>query len=165
MNDVERRSDRAGNGWNVAVGVVLILLVGLGVVILIRGASTADSSRALEAPTVVTVSLAALPAEMSAMYHYAADHAEHFTTIPCYCGCDRSLGHRNLKDCFVTPAGEWDAHASGCGVCTVEAATAKELLESGADAAAVRRQIIDRYGPSPTTSSLSPATSGQGAQP
>ena len=138
---------------------VLLMIVGLGVgvAMLTRGAGVTDADRARNAPTVVTVSLASLPSEVSAMYLYAADHAEHYTTIPCYCGCDRSLAHRNLKDCFVTPDGDWDAHASGCGVCTAESTTAKELFDSGIGATAVRQQVIDRYGPSPVAQ--------QGAKP
>jgi hypothetical protein len=73
----------------------------------------------------------------------------HFADIPCYCGCDRGLGHRNLEDCFVNAAGDWDAHASGCGVCTAEAIAAREQLDAGIAIAEVRQSIIDRFGPPP----------------
>lgn len=131
--------------------LAVLLFVGLGVAFVIRGASAASSARAFTVPTAVTVSLATLPAEMSAMYQYADDHADHFAMIPCYCGCDRSLGHNSLKDCFVTQQGDWDAHASGCGVCIAEATTAKELLDNGTAATDVRQQIIERFGPPPAT--------------
>lgn len=151
------RRDRSRFGGTTNTQLAVLLFVGLGVAVMIRGASAADSNRAFNLPTAVTVSLASLPPEMSAMYQYAADHADHFATIPCYCGCDDSLGHSNLKDCFVTPEGRWDAHASGCGVCSAEATTAKELFDAGTRATEVRQQIVDRYGPPPATQ--------QGTQP
>ncbi|MEQ1874575.1 MAG: PCYCGC motif-containing (lipo)protein [Ilumatobacteraceae bacterium] len=152
------RRDRSRFSGRVAAQLTVLLLVGLGIALMIRGASAADANRAVTVPTAVTVSLASLPSEMSSMYQYAADHADHFATIPCYCGCDNSLGHRSLEDCFVTAEGGWDAHASGCGVCSAEATTAKELLDDdGVAAADVRQQVIDRYGP--------PPASQQGAQP
>ena len=70
--------------------------------------------------------------------------------IPCYCGCDRSLGHRNLADCYITATGAWDAHASGCAVCGNETATAREQLAAGRSIADVRTSIIDQYGPPPS---------------
>jgi len=155
MNDIAsepdpgQRGDRSGYGWIIAVEFALVVFVVLGAAVVIRGASAADPDHALHSPTSVTVSLATLPTEVAAMYRYAAVHTEQFTQIPCYCGCDRSLGHRNLEDCFVTADGGWDAHAAGCAVCTLEAASAEELIDTGADVAAVRQMIIDRYGPPP----------------
>jgi Protein of unknown function with PCYCGC motif len=131
--------------WIIATGLVVLLIVGVGVGVVNRGTSAAD--RASSTSTGVTVALSALPSEMAAMYQYAAAHREAFAEIPCYCGCDRSLGHRNLEDCFVNADGSWDAHAAGCGVCTVESTMAKALLDEGTDVAVVRQKIIDRYGP------------------
>ena len=104
MNDIESerapdsgdRRGRSGFGWIVAVELAILLFVGLGGAILTRGASAADPDHAIRVPTAVTVSLAALPTETADMYRYAAAHSEHFTQFPCYCGCDRSLGHRLL---------------------------------------------------------------------
>lgn len=127
--------------------LTIILLVVVGIGALARGASAPIPSSASGSVTAVTVSLADLPAATAEIYQYAADHADHFADIPCYCGCDRSLGHRNLEDCFVNPAGGWDAHASGCGICTAEALTAQELLDANTHIAVVRQAIIDRYGP------------------
>lgn len=157
MSDIEREpigdltepDDRSGYGWIIAVELAIVLFVGLGVASLIRGASAADPDHALHSPTAVTVSLGMLPTEIATAYQYAAEHAGQFSQIPCFCGCVRSLGHRNLEDCFVTPDGAWDAHASGCAVCTLEAASARELIATGTDMALVRQTIIDRYGPRP----------------
>lgn len=129
--------------------LTLVLLIFVGVAAVIRGASAPDPADAAPAAASPTVNLADLPDATANVYRYAADHALHFTDIPCYCGCEKSLGHRNLADCFVNAAGDWDAHASGCGVCTAEAIAAREQLDAGVAIAEVRQSIIDRFGPPP----------------
>ena len=99
---------------------------------------------------VVTVELSTVTPAIAADYRYAADHLADFAQIPCYCGCDNSLGHRNLADCYVTATGAWDAHASGCAVCGNETATAREQLATGVPIADVSTSIIDQYGPPPS---------------
>lgn len=139
-------------GWLpvVLAELAVVMLVFVGVAVLIRGAGGADPSDVYAAPKPATVSLSELPAAMSDTYHYAAEHVAEFMAIPCFCGCQQSLGHRNLEDCFVTPDGDWDAHASGCGVCTAEAVAAKELLDTNTPIDVVRKAIVDRFGPPPT---------------
>ena len=152
-SDVQRapREGEAG-GWVPVIlgGLVVVALTFFGVAVLIRGASGADPSDAYAAPKPATVSLSELPSAMSDTYHYAAEHPTEFMAIPCFCGCQQTLGHRNLEDCFVTPDGDWDAHASGCGVCTAEAVAAKDLLDANTPIDAVRTAILDRFGPPPT---------------
>lgn len=53
-----------------------------------------------------------LPAEMfqgraREAYKAAAEIPDVFAQVSCYCGCDKSHGHRNLLDCFV------DDHGAG----------------------------------------------------
>ena len=65
--------------------------------------ATAAKNEALPTP---------LPAEMFQgqvrdAYKAAAEISEVFATVRCYCGCDKSQGHRNLLDCFV------DDHGAG----------------------------------------------------
>ena len=127
----------------------LVLLIFAGVAALIRGASAPDPADASPVSATPTVNLTDLPDATADVYRYAADHAMHFTEIPCYCGCENSLGHRNLEDCFVNAAGDWDAHASGCGVCSAEAIAAREQLDAGVAISDVRQSIIDRFGPPP----------------
>jgi hypothetical protein len=149
-----------GNGRRVIVRIVLaelavVLLIAVGISGFIRGASApdpvdaagpADASRPAASPTVA---LADLPESTADVYRYAASHAGHFTELPCYCGCEQSLGHLNLEDCFVNADGDWDAHASGCAVCTQEAIAAREQLDAGIPIGDVRQSIIDRFGPAP----------------
>ena len=129
--------------------LTLVLLIFAGVAALIRGASAPDPADASPVSATPTVNLTDLPDATADVYRYAADHAMHFTEIPCYCGCENSLGHRNLEDCFVNAAGDWDAHASGCGVCSAEAIAAREQLDAGVAISDVRQSIIDRFGPPP----------------
>lgn len=65
--------------------------------------ATAAQSEALPTP---------LPAEMFQgkvrdAYKAAAEIPEVLATVKCYCGCDKSQGHRNLLDCFA------DDHGAG----------------------------------------------------
>ena len=141
-----------GRSWakSIAIELVVLAMIALGIVGLVRGSSGPDGDQAMAESPVVTVELSTVTPVIAADYHYAADHLADFAQIPCYCGCDRSLGHRNLADCYVTSAGEWDAHASGCAVCGNETATAREQLATGTPIADVRASIIDQYGPPPS---------------
>lgn len=38
-------------------------------------------------------------------YQAAADIPQIIAGVACYCGCDKSQGHRNLLDCFVDTHG------------------------------------------------------------
>ena len=38
-------------------------------------------------------------------YQAATDIPQVFAGVACYCGCDKSQGHRNLLDCFVDTHG------------------------------------------------------------
>jgi len=54
---------------------------------------------------------------------------------PCYCHCDRSVGHASLLDCFASK------HGSGCDVCMKEAIYSYEQSRKGKTAAQIRAGI------------------------
>ena len=54
---------------------------------------------------------------------------------PCYCRCDRDLGHTSLLSCFV------GNHASVCEVCLMEAAYTYQETRKGLTAAQIRKNI------------------------
>lgn len=54
---------------------------------------------------------------------------------PCYCHCDRSVGHTSLLDCFASK------HGSGCDVCMKEAIYSYEQSRKGKNAAQIRAGI------------------------
>lgn len=61
--------------------------------------------------------------------------------LPCYCHCDRGMGHKSLHSCFE------DDHASHCAVCVEEALLAYRLQkEQNLSAEQVREKIIEKYG-------------------
>lgn len=148
-DSTQRRNDRRIIVRIVLAELAFVLLIVIGIGGFIRGASAPDPADAARPAASPTVGLDDLPDATAGIYRYAADHAGHFTEIPCYCGCEQSLGHRNLEDCFVNADGDWDAHAAGCAVCTQEAIAAREQLDAGITIGDVRQSIIDSFGPPP----------------
>lgn len=136
--------------WIAAVEAAIVAVIVAGVGLLVVGADGADANHAMAAPTAVTVDLATVPADIADNYHYADEHRDAFAQIPCYCGCDKMLGHRNLTDCYITATGAWDAHASGCAVCSQETVAAREQLDAGVTPAETAAAIIQQYGPPPS---------------
>src|ERR1700731_4821512 len=55
---------------------------------------------------------------------------------PCYCYCDRSVGHKSLLDCFATE------HGSVCDICQKEAVLAYQQTQKGKTPAQIRAAII-----------------------
>ena len=140
----------------VAVGLVaLVTLAVVAVFILEDGHEGAAMPSTHTAPP--PLDLATVTRDLAAHYEFAAAHADVYAQIPCYCGCDRTLGHRNLEDCFVRADGRgWDAHAAGCAVCTAESTAVRDALAAGATPGEIRAQVIAQYG-SPPNGFASPA--------
>ena len=59
--------------------------------------------------------------------------------MPCYCHCDRGMGHKSLHSCFE------DDHAAHCAVCVDEALMAYRLQKEGLPAAEIRTRIIAKF--------------------
>jgi hypothetical protein len=55
---------------------------------------------------------------------------------PCYCYCDRSVGHKSLLDCYASE------HGSQCDICQKEAVLAYQLTQKGKTPAQIRAAII-----------------------
>ena len=60
--------------------------------------------------------------------------------LPCYCHCDRGMGHKSLYSCFE------DDHASHCAVCVNEALLALKLEKEGLTAPQIRDRINETFG-------------------
>jgi hypothetical protein len=56
--------------------------------------------------------------------------------LPCYCHCDREMGHTSLLSCYL------DRHASGCAVCEMEAFYAYQESRKGKTPRQIRAGII-----------------------
>src|SRR5579863_5202914 len=59
--------------------------------------------------------------------------------LHCYCGCDRTDGHKNLLDCYR------DNHGSHCAICTGEAIEAEKLADQGMPVEKIRDALRDRF--------------------
>lgn len=59
--------------------------------------------------------------------------------MPCYCHCDRSIGHKSLHSCFE------DGHATSCATCIDEALLVYKLQKSGLTAQQIRERIIEEF--------------------
>jgi hypothetical protein len=55
---------------------------------------------------------------------------------PCYCYCDRGMGHNSLHSCFE------GTHGAQCSVCLKEAYYAYSLHQTGKTAAQIRQGIM-----------------------
>jgi uncharacterized protein with PCYCGC motif len=59
--------------------------------------------------------------------------------LHCYCGCDRTDGHKNLLDCYR------DTHGAHCAICTNEALEADKLASQGMPVEKIRDALRDRF--------------------
>lgn len=72
-------------------------------------------------------------------YRVVKEIPETIAQLPCYCHCDKSIGHKSLHSCFQ------DTHASQCVVCVNEALIAYNMQKSGMSPAQIRERIIAQY--------------------
>ena len=59
--------------------------------------------------------------------------------LHCYCGCDKTDGHKNLLDCFR------DTHGSTCAICCGEARDAELMATRGMPVEQIRDALRARY--------------------
>ncbi len=60
--------------------------------------------------------------------------------LHCYCGCDKTEGHKSLLDCFR------DKHGSTCAICVGEAREAEVLAKQGMPVEQIRDSLRARFG-------------------
>ena len=93
-------------------------------------------------------SLASLPPTLDAAmfngktrqaYKAAGEIPRTLAQLPCYCHCDRGMGHKSLHSCFE------DDHAAHCVVCVDEALLAYRLEKEGLTAPQIRDRIVAEY--------------------
>ena len=78
-------------------------------------------------------------------YRYAIAEPALLAQLPCYCGCGKLEGFENLRDCFVSADGDFNAHGANCQTCIDEALDAKKLQAQGLSVAHIRRTIDETY--------------------
>src|SRR6185369_11225725 len=93
--------------WLLLAGIALL---GVGAIIMVKTNSTTPAvptheHQLAEAPVQPVAPVAqTMPAQ-----------------LPCYCHCDRGMGHKSLHSCFE------DDHAASCATCINEALLARKL--------------------------------------
>jgi hypothetical protein len=74
-------------------------------------------------------------------YRAVRESPQTVAQMPCYCHCDRGMGHKSLYSCFE------DDHASHCAVCVNEALLAHKLDKEGKlTPAQIRDRIVEQFG-------------------
>lgn len=149
----ERIDERPGALPATALGVAVLLIVAagvVGVVMSMNGGGHAmmwggpGASRA--APAVVSFSPDGLPGPMAEHYAFARANANVYAQVPCFCGCQEMLGHRDLAQCFVTPDGAWESHAAGCQVCIDESRMVMRMMGRGMGPGMMHDRIVSEFG-------------------
>ena len=80
------------------------------------------------------------PGKTREAYQAAKAIPQTLAQLPCYCYCDRGMGHKSLHSCFE------DEHAAHCDVCVNEALMAYRLQkEQHLSAEQIRERIIAAY--------------------
>lgn len=73
-------------------------------------------------------------------YQVAREIPQTLAQIPCYCYCDRGMGHKSLFSCFK------DMHAASCDICVSEALEVLQLQkDKKLTPAQIRKQIVAEY--------------------
>ncbi|TLS38062.1 PCYCGC motif-containing (lipo)protein [Pseudalkalibacillus caeni] len=84
------------------------------------------------------------------IYELAPHYKQVLESVPCYCGCGESAGHRDNYDCFVHENKEdggivWDDHGTRCGVCLEIAASSMQMSKDGKSLKEIRDSIDSKY--------------------
>jgi hypothetical protein len=76
-------------------------------------------------------------AETRNVYTLAAEEKDFLYQQPCYCRCDKEVGHKSLLDCFT------DYHGAHCILCKKEAVFTYTESQQGKTAAQIRKEIMN----------------------
>jgi len=124
--------------------ILLIALLALGSVIFVLHSRSSDDGEAItpegEYPAFVYRSDEVLKA-----YETAMMIPEVLAVMPCYCGCGKAHGHKDLKDCFFNDDGSLNDHGAYCGTCISEAVDIAEWQEEGYSLKQIREKIEEKY--------------------
>lgn len=88
--------------------------------------------------------------DMKIIYQAVAEHQDLLEHIPCYCGCNDSVGHEHNYHCFIhdtkdTGAVVWDDHATRCQVCLDIAVESIVEYDNGKTINEIRDEIDGKY--------------------
>jgi hypothetical protein len=72
-------------------------------------------------------------------YTFAGHNPALLAQLWCYCGCDKTAGHKSLLDCYR------DRHGATCNICSGEALQAQQMSEQGSPVDQIRDALRRRY--------------------
>lgn len=115
-----------------------------------RLAANGDLQETTQGTDKLPAFLDALDPSLKTAYATAASVKDILSSIPCYCGCGESAGHKSNLNCFIKDANEdgsvvWDDHGTRCGVCVDTATTVAELNKQGKSVKEIRAVIDGTY--------------------
>jgi hypothetical protein len=138
---VKRKADKR----DIAIATALIFVGSISFIALgrYRGLplvppDTAALAEASGAPTGV-LNPESFPSPAREAYRAARDNAALFAQLHCYCGCDRTSGHKSLLDCFR------DHHGASCETCVGEAMDAQRMAAQGSPLEQIKEALKARY--------------------
>jgi hypothetical protein len=124
----------------VVVGVAAATYAGLSVY---RSGAESAPSAPREADAAKNLRMTLDPnqfiGEVKQAYLIAESDPALLAQLHCWCGCDRTDGHKNLLDCYR------DTHGAHCSICTGEAIEAEKLASQGMPVEKIRDALRERF--------------------
>lgn len=86
-------------------------------------------------------------AKVAEAYRFALQNPQGvLSQVKCYCGCIKTQGHRNDRDCFINEDGTFDLMGLNCGLCVKTALVAKQMLAEGKSVQEISDYVDARWG-------------------
>ena len=128
-------------------GIVVLTAAALLVVAIVyamsSGSQSSDSAASSSDDAAVKLRVTLDPQRFQGnvreTYQIAERDPALLSQLHCYCGCDKTLGHHSLLDCYR------DDHASRCAICMGEARDAEPMAQRGMPIEQIRDTLRARY--------------------
>jgi len=132
------RKKKSNNNKLLMIAAAVIVII--GGVYLMKGGAEKENYDDLNLPSYAYTNAPVLKA-----YGYTIQNPEVIEKMQCFCGCE-GMGHKSLKNCYISDDGVYSSHASNCDVCVGEVIKTKQLYESGLYISEIRKLIDEEYG-------------------
>jgi hypothetical protein len=129
---------------------VVVAFISTSVIFNLRGAEEGDLGGENTLISELAGSAGNLPdyaqanTRTKAAYAVALEIPEALEAIPCYCSCG-AIGHKSLKECYLSPEGGFEEHASFCDICVNEALDVYLWRHEGVPIDVIRARIDEKY--------------------
>jgi hypothetical protein len=129
---------------------IVVAFISTSVIFNLRGAEKGDLESENTLISELADSAEGLPdyatgsPRTKAAYAVALEIPEALEAIPCYCSCG-AIGHKSLKECYLSPEGGFEEHASFCDICVNEALDVYTWQHEGVPLSEIRSRIDEKY--------------------